>query len=242
MKSGIYTITSPSGRLYIGSAVNFSHRWRVHLYNLRRKQHHSPALQNAYDKYGEPGLVFRKLLICAPADLLFYEQRAIDAYASSRLYNVSPVAGSQLGFRHSDATKAAYAAARKGRGPQLSVETRRKIANARRGKKLSVQARANQSAAQKGRPKSAAHVAKVAAANRGQKRSAAVCRAMSEQRANRPCGPNASGFVGVSRKGDKWQARASQEGRRVYLGYYPTAETAAEAVRQFLENGSVPPP
>lgn len=241
MISGIYTIETPSGRCYVGSAVRFEHRWRVHLYNLRRGVHHCGALQNAYVKYGESALRFRKLLVCAPADLLFFEQRAIDSFGFKNLYNVAPTAGSQRGFKHSAATKDAYSAARKGVPQPKSAATIEKIATARRGKKLSVQARANQSAAQKGRAKSPEHVAKVAAANRGQKRSAGLCAAMSAAQANQPIGRTQPGMLGVSRKGSKWQARVNLAGKRSYLGYYATSEAAAAAVRKALAPaGSTP--
>lgn len=230
MNSGIYTITSPSGRQYVGSAVNFANRWRTHLYNLRRGKHHSPALQNAYNKYGESALAFAKFIICAPADLLFYEQRTIDAFSAGRLYNVSPVAGSQLGFKHSDETKAAYSATRRGVPKPRTAEHTQKIANARRGKKLSDEARANQSAAQKGRAKTAEHVEKVAAANRGKIRSVEVIEQMRAMRANKPT-KRTEGFVGVSRVGpDAWQARASIDGKRIYLGRFSTAEYARDAI------------
>jgi len=232
MNSGIYIITTPSSRLYVGSAVKFAHRWRVHLYNLRHRQHHSRALQSAYDKYGEAGLTFRKLLICAKPDLLFYEQRVIDSYPFSHLYNVAPVAGNQLGFKHSPETKAAYSAARRGVPRPRTVAHTQKIADARRGKKLSAAARANQSAAQKGRLKTPEHVAKVAALNRGKKRSPEVCAAMSKRSANRPRKATTSGFVGVSRKGNKWQARISVNGARKGLGYHDTAQAAGEAVQR----------
>ena len=241
MNTGIYAITSPSGRKYIGSAVNFANRWRTHRYNLRRGQHHSSALQHAYNKYGEAALVFEKLIICTKDDLLFYEQRALDAHNLNELYNIAPSAGNQLGFRHSDETKARYSEVRRGmRMPPRTAEHMQKIADAKRGKKQSVAFCENQSRMRKGVPKSAEHVAKVAAANRGKTRSAEVRAQMSAARANKPTAKTTSGFAGVSKYGDKWQARASIGGRRLYLGKYATPEAANAAIQAALKNGANP--
>lgn len=205
MKSGIYTITSPSGRCYVGSAVNFAQRWKAHRHLLRQGKHHSIALQRAFDKYGEAHLLFAKLLVCAKADLLFYEQRCIDAFGPRNLYNRSPVAGSRLGLKQSEAFCA------------------------------------NQSRMRKGVPKSPEHVAKVAAANKGKKRSSEIVASMSAARANKPIVRTTSGFAGVSRIGDRWQARASVAGKRVYLGRFSTPEEANAAIQLAIKNGSNPP-
>jgi hypothetical protein len=37
----------------------------------------NPLFQAAYDKYGEWAFVYEVLIICAPADLLMFESRAI---------------------------------------------------------------------------------------------------------------------------------------------------------------------
>lgn len=110
MNSGIYTITSLSGKMYVGSAVNFKRRLSIHWFDLRIGQHHSRPLQAAYDKYGEENLNFSKLLVCGKEDLLFYEQRALDILKPE--YNVCKVAGSRLGAKASPETRS------KQRGPK----------------------------------------------------------------------------------------------------------------------------
>lgn len=106
-RSGIYTITnSVNGKCYIGSAVSLRDRRSKHFKELRGGTHHSTKLQNAWGKYGEHVFTFAPLLLCEKRDLLFYEQRAIDAYdAAKNGYNILPTAGSRLGVRHSDTTK-----------------------------------------------------------------------------------------------------------------------------------------
>lgn len=43
---------------------------------------------------------------------------------------------------------------------------------------------------------------------------------------------NTSGFKGVNRSGTGWQARVMREGKRVFLGQFPTKEEAAAAYQQ----------
>ena len=111
--TGVYSITSPSGKCYVGSAVTIERRWIQHRSELRLGTHRSKALQSAWRKYGEENLKYKILLRCDPEKLLFYEQRIIDAWRPK--YNSNPVAGSQLGARRSE-------------------ECRRKMSEARRGK------------------------------------------------------------------------------------------------------------
>lgn len=50
----IYQIlNSVNGHRYVGSAVNLKSRLYSHWSQLRRKVHHSPYLQRAFNKYGE---------------------------------------------------------------------------------------------------------------------------------------------------------------------------------------------
>lgn len=110
--SCIYEIRSPSGGVYVGSAVDHRARWRVHRHLLSKGKHHSPALQRAFLKYGQ--LQFAILFECRVEDLLYFEQRVIDAMKPR--YNVGPVAGrSFLGLRHSDETRKKCGAANIGR-------------------------------------------------------------------------------------------------------------------------------
>jgi GIY-YIG catalytic domain len=51
MLAGIYTITSPSGRKYIGQSINCARRIRQHQYDLRLTKHPNLALMRAYSKY-----------------------------------------------------------------------------------------------------------------------------------------------------------------------------------------------
>jgi len=100
MDAGIYKIShAASGRAYVGSAVNIKKRWATHRHALRTGRHHSQKLQRAWSKYGEAEFCFDVLLVCAPGDLLFYEQRVIDGWGTVKGgFNVRPTAGNSLGM------------------------------------------------------------------------------------------------------------------------------------------------
>ena len=131
MNSGIYAIVHlASGKRYIGSAVWFSRRWAMHRFSLRNNRHHSNKLQNAWNKYGEDAFEFRRLLICDRSDLLFYEQRVLDAYDAVRSgYNICLSARGNIGTKASPEARAKISAALT--GIKRSPETRARILAAR---------------------------------------------------------------------------------------------------------------
>lgn len=64
MAIGIYSITSPSGKKYVGmTKSSFDQRWKQHRKMLRAGKHPTPGLQSAYAKYGEAMLNFEILEI-----------------------------------------------------------------------------------------------------------------------------------------------------------------------------------
>jgi len=117
-RSGIYQIVnSENGKRYVGSTVCFRTRFNTHRLQLNKGAHHSSYLQRAWDKYGPDAFKFQIVMICAPEDNIFFEQRAMDAFESTNDllgYNVAPAAGSQLGFKHSDKSKKAMSVGRTG--------------------------------------------------------------------------------------------------------------------------------
>lgn len=177
-RSGIYAIENiDTGRQYIGSAVRISKRWTEHRRTLDTGKHHSKRLMNSWRKRGAERFQFRVLLFCDRADLLFYEQRALDAYKPE--YNTDKVAGSRLGSKASPESKARMSASHKGqsspmKGMSHSAETKAKISESRKGKgggKRTAERRANISAALKGREVSQEQRAKISAKLMGHKQS-----------------------------------------------------------------------
>lgn len=195
MSSGIYVITSLSGKQYVGSAVSFSARWRLHQHYLRKGQHHSSHLQRAWNKHGEEAFVFSVLFICANPDLLFYEQRAINVLQPE--YNVCKIAGSSLGVVRSAETRAKLSATKQ----QTSPETRAKMAAAQKGKRLSAEHRSKIGAASLGRKMSAEAIAKTASSKVGKKHSAEARAKMSSAAMGRKHSPEWCAKMSALNKG-----------------------------------------
>jgi len=54
MKSGIYKIINiVNGKVYIGQSKNLKTRYGIHLYKIKKMEHHNDYLQNAFNKHGE---------------------------------------------------------------------------------------------------------------------------------------------------------------------------------------------
>lgn len=150
--TGIYQIVNLiNGKRYIGSAVNFEQREISHFNTLIMQIHKNKYLQRAYNKYGKENFKFELILYCDKENLIFYEQRAIDAYDFKKLYNISKTAGSNLGMKFTE-------------------EHKRKIGNANRGKKHSEESIRKSSQANKGRTMSTEHKEKLSKLFTGKKR------------------------------------------------------------------------
>jgi group I intron endonuclease len=109
MNSGIYTITNKvTGDFYVGSAHNFSARWKLHNTNLRAGKHHSRRLQNSWDKHGVDAFAFTVVVVCAKADVLMYEDLCIRALQPQ--YNMAKSAQSRAGLRNTEKHNSSIAA------------------------------------------------------------------------------------------------------------------------------------
>ncbi len=150
--AGVYEIRNTlNNKVYIGSSINLEKRLAEHQSKLARGKHCSTHLQAAWDKYGSCNFSFKKLLVCADKDILFYEQRLIDGYEAMNPvsgYNKRIVAQSNAGMKHSEETRRKVSAGMKGR--IVSTETREKISSANLGRKNTDLSRLRMSEARKG--------------------------------------------------------------------------------------------
>lgn len=165
---GVYTITSPSGNFYIGSARDFTIRRRRHFNELRKGTHGNQLLQRAFEKHGEDGLRFSPILICADSNLLMYEQIALNAMRPS--YNICQIAGSHLGTKRTAESRERMRLSKLGKKCLPCSEERRvKISLANKNMIFSEEHRAKLSAAATGRKHTAESRAKMSAAKRGRR-------------------------------------------------------------------------
>lgn len=229
---GIYTITSPSGKQYVGSAKSFKRRWRDHRRHLRNGAHHCAPLQAAFDKYGDI-LRFDIVALVPVADLLAREQEQIDAREWSELYNVCPQANSCEGRKRTSAAKEKIAASKRGkpRGP-LPAEWCANIRKAVLRRERTASHNARIGAALTGRKISAETAASISAGLRASDKVRANIDALADAKRGKPLRNNTSGYYGVTATKDgKWTATARVDGKRKHLGRFFTPEEAAEAVR-----------
>lgn len=158
MTIGVYQIRNiENNKFYIGStSLSFEKRKTVHFSNLKRGNHHSKKLQNAYNKYGDKSFVFEILEECVPEDCIKNEQKWIDLLKPHKNgYNILPNAGSCRGYTCSQSHKQKISASEKGK--KISLETRKKLSIAHMGQNLGIK---------KG-PMSQEIKDKIGAANRG---------------------------------------------------------------------------
>jgi group I intron endonuclease len=161
-RSGIYEIVNTiNGKRYVGSAVAISQRWRQHRCELA-KGRHNPHLQSAWRKYGAEAFEFRVLeLVSDPAKLIEREQHYIDTLNPE--YKVARVAGSNLGVKWSDETRARMGEA--SRRVWSCPEHRQRMSEAHKGQRATPEQRAKASEVMTGRTLSPEHRASVAARN-----------------------------------------------------------------------------
>lgn len=127
----VYAIKSiVTGKSYYGSTINFTRRRSQHLQMLRRGNHHSSHLQNAWNLYKEPNFVIEVLQSFeVENDMLTCEKALLVNIKTT--YNVSTEVdkGHTRGRPRSDATKAKLSAIFKGK--VVSEKTKERIREAR---------------------------------------------------------------------------------------------------------------
>jgi len=161
-KIGIYKIENKNnGKLYVGSSNNIKHRLYQHKRLLKKGEHHSVKLQNAYNKYSGNNFIFDIIEILDDESLLIErEQYWIDTLNSyDNGYNSRPIADSPLGIKCSEETKKKISEFHKKRirkphteetkrklsehfkgktgpnkGKKMSEETKKKISESKKGK------------------------------------------------------------------------------------------------------------
>jgi len=106
IKSGIYKLffNSCPEKFYIGSAINLNERKARHRHLLKKGIHRNIHLQRLCNKLGVENMVFEILEITnTPEHLLTREQFYIDSLNPT--LNILLVAGSVIGYRHSEKIK-----------------------------------------------------------------------------------------------------------------------------------------
>jgi group I intron endonuclease len=174
-------------KCYVGQTYNKLKRFGEHRKTLRAGTHFNVLVQRAWNKYGEDAFIFvtlENLLDCK--NLSEREQYWIDQLNPE--YNLAPVAGSQLGYKHTEEAKANMSKAHLGHKQSEETKAKRKLImtgntfnNGRkqslehieartkyhRGKITSEETKLKMSLAQKGRKLSEEHKRKLSEAKKG---------------------------------------------------------------------------
>ena len=154
---GIYEVVNiVNGMRYVGSTGNLRKRRGEHRAYLKMGKHRNRLLQEDWNQYGLNNFRFNILLFCSSLDLLFYEQRALSQVNQHKNgYNQRIVVDSNLGLKHTKATKKKQAESKIGAlnpnyGKKLSKEHRGRISEANKGKIVSKETRKKMSEWQRG--------------------------------------------------------------------------------------------
>lgn len=204
MKSGIYRITSPTGRMYIGQSKNIRKRW--YNYNCldcvnQRK------LYNSLKKHGPKAHKFEVLLRCPVKQLneaekyyiakydTYYTELGMNLTAGGDSHEITPETRKKMSLAMMGNTNGATPCSR---------ETKAKISAANRGVPRNV-----------GRVFSAETLAKISGSNIGRK------------------SPNKtkSKYIGLSwqNSSNKWRVRMRVAGKSKHIGYFTDERLAAKA-------------
>lgn len=145
---GIYKITSPSGKVYIGQSWNIKQRWYTYRGSMCKLQ---PKLHASFLKYGTIAHSY-EIIHELPADvdqrvMDYYETLYIDLYKSCKVKLLNLMSGG-FGGKHSEETKIKIGIKSKGHPPnktsfkkgqalQRTPEWVKKIAESNKGRKCS---------------------------------------------------------------------------------------------------------
>jgi group I intron endonuclease len=138
MACAIYKIESTCGKLYVGSSTNFLSRKACHLSRLKANGHHSPYLQNYYNKHGKESLQF--ILIEEIDAVLQLEREQYWINTLKPVFNMESIAGlppNHKGRKRSQETIQRMSTARS--GIKLTDEHKRTISRNHGKRKLSLE-------------------------------------------------------------------------------------------------------
>lgn len=129
---GVYKITSPTGKIYIGESKNIEYRFRAHK-NLKSNKH--PRLHNSLKKYGVENHIFEILEECDFEDLKCRErfyQDEFDAIGTNGL-NCKLTNCGEIKQVYTQEVKDKMSLSKK--GIPLSKETCQRMSESRKGEK-----------------------------------------------------------------------------------------------------------
>ncbi len=113
-------------KCYVGQTYNKSKRFKEHLKTLRINKHCNFYLQQAWNKCGESSFIFVTLEILINCNKLTEREQ----YWTDKLepeYNIAPIAGSLLGYKHTEEARANMSKAHIGKKQSEETKAKRRI-------------------------------------------------------------------------------------------------------------------
>lgn len=151
---GVYKITSPSKKIYIGQSVDIKKRWKYHKSVYKNKK---SKLYSSFIKYGVDNHTFEIIALCLKEDLNDMEKYYVDLFQtfnSKKGLNLKDGGGSNGNM--SEETKLKISKSTKGReGKKKTKEQRTAQSIRQKGKVLSEQTKLKMSLVKKGKLKTA---------------------------------------------------------------------------------------
>lgn len=132
---GIYKITSPSGKIYIGQSANLQLRF---YYYTMMKCKSQTKLYHSFKKYGFKSHIFEVIHECDPEDLNTLEKYYIDLFQTfNSRHGLNLRDGGGNNGRHSDVTRAKISSSNIGR--KRSAQSIENMRRAKIGTKLTAE-------------------------------------------------------------------------------------------------------
>ena len=163
---GIYKITSPSGKIYIGQTTNYSKRHNAYKNHKCKRQ---PKLFASIEKYGFINHTIEIIKECQVEDLNYYE-RYYQEYYESVLNGLNlryTATTDKSGFMSEESKKKMSDS---GKGKVMSEEWKKNLSLVWLGRKHTEETKKKMSEAAKGKEKSAEHIAKLPQNQKGFKK------------------------------------------------------------------------
>ena len=173
---GIYKITNPNGKVYIGQSVNIEKRWNRYKNLIPKDCIGQPLIYRSLIKYGVKNHIFEIIELCNKEELNKLESYYIVLYNSFNSKCGLNLTSGGTNYLFSDISRRKMSIAQKNK--IVSKETRLKLSAAQIGKTRSASARKKMSDAHKNISKETR--LKMSAAQIGKTRSASTRKKMSD--------------------------------------------------------------
>ena len=149
---GIYKITSPSKKVYIGQSIDIENRFKQ--YKSLYKSKGQIGLNNSFVKYGIDKHKFEVLCECEESELNDKERYYQDVFSviDKNGLNCKLTKSSDKSGKHSEETKLKMSESKKGK--KMSEDSKKKLSKSRKGIIFSKEHKLKMSIASKGKKKS----------------------------------------------------------------------------------------